>query len=165
MYLRHYVLFAKHDPDRLQSEEYRYETARMQMIASKDLPQPMPEGGVLLKDPVENPPTPQSPDESENNSGSSGIRVDCDTPHPSFPRKRESRPCEQTPWVPCMRGFYNESEETGWIPAFAGMTRGGRLRSNDGLVPFDPLFLLSYPHKNRKSHNSESAGAEKERES
>ena len=70
MYLRHYALFAKHDPDRLQSEEYRYETARMQMIASKDLPQPIPEGSALLKESVENPAKPRSPDESENNSES-----------------------------------------------------------------------------------------------
>ena len=70
VYLRHYAWFAKHDPDRLQSEEYRYETARMQMIASKDLPQPIPEGSALLKESVENPAKPRSPDESENNSES-----------------------------------------------------------------------------------------------
>ena len=26
---------------------------------------------------------------------------------------------------PTWKGLYNESDETGWIPAFAGMTRGG----------------------------------------
>ena len=36
-YTRHYGRFAKHDPDRLQSEEYRYETARLQMIAAKKI--------------------------------------------------------------------------------------------------------------------------------
>ena len=40
-YTRHYGRFAKHDPDRLQSEEYRYETARLQMIAAKKLPEPV----------------------------------------------------------------------------------------------------------------------------
>ena len=40
-YLYHFARFAKHDPDRLQSEEYRYETARLQMIAAKKLPAPV----------------------------------------------------------------------------------------------------------------------------
>ena len=35
-------------------------------------------------------------------------------PIPSSPRKWEFRPCEQTPWVPYMRGLYNESEESGF---------------------------------------------------
>lgn len=36
-YHRHYAFFAKNDPDRLQSEKYRYKTAQMQMMAAKDL--------------------------------------------------------------------------------------------------------------------------------
>lgn len=36
-YTRHYAWFAKHDPDRLQSEEYRYEIARLKMIGIKGL--------------------------------------------------------------------------------------------------------------------------------
>ena len=34
-YHRHYAFFAKKEPDRLQSEEYRYEMAQIQMIAAK----------------------------------------------------------------------------------------------------------------------------------
>ena len=40
-YTRHYAWFVKHDPDRLQSEEYRYEIARLKMIGIKGL-SPMP---------------------------------------------------------------------------------------------------------------------------
>ena len=39
-YHRRYAFFAKNDPDRLQSEEYRYKTAQMRMIAAKELPNP-----------------------------------------------------------------------------------------------------------------------------
>ena len=48
-YLRHYASFAKNDPDRLQSEEYRYETARLQMIAAKELPNPFPQRSFRWK--------------------------------------------------------------------------------------------------------------------
>ena len=51
-YHRRYAFFAKNDPDRLQSEEYRYKTARMQMIAAKELGDPIPE--KELPDPREN---------------------------------------------------------------------------------------------------------------
>ena len=54
-YLRHYASFAKNDPDRLQSEEYRYETARMQMIAAKELRNPIPAEELSLEDPRGNP--------------------------------------------------------------------------------------------------------------
>ena len=40
-YLRHYTAFAKRDPDRLQSEEYRLLTMQ-QMIAAKELRHPVP---------------------------------------------------------------------------------------------------------------------------
>ena len=54
-YHRHYTSFAKNDPDRLQSEKYRYETARMQMIAAKELRQPMAEDRLPWPGSVENP--------------------------------------------------------------------------------------------------------------
>ena len=41
-YTRHYAWFAKHDPDRLQSEEYRYEIARLNVITTQGLSDPMP---------------------------------------------------------------------------------------------------------------------------
>ena len=66
-YLFHYASFAKNDPDRLQSEEYRYETARMQMIAAKELPHPIPAESPSLEEPEENPtaPSPTEADEEE----------------------------------------------------------------------------------------------------
>lgn len=54
-YLRHYASFAKHDPDRLQSEKYRYATQRMQMIDAKELEHPMPADSLPLAAPAENP--------------------------------------------------------------------------------------------------------------
>lgn len=51
-YTRHYGRFAKHDPDRLQSEEYRYETARLQMIAAKKLPEPVSADELSISDPM-----------------------------------------------------------------------------------------------------------------
>ena len=54
-YLSHYASFAKRDPDRLQSEEYRLLTSRMQMIAAKELPHPMPAESLPLAEPAENP--------------------------------------------------------------------------------------------------------------
>ena len=54
-YHRHYARFAKNDPDRLQSEQYRYETQRMQMIAAKELRHPMPADSLPLAEPAENP--------------------------------------------------------------------------------------------------------------
>ena len=56
-YLRHYTDFAKRDPDRLQSEEYRL-LAMQQIIAAKELRHPVPEG--TLPEPTENPIEPQS---------------------------------------------------------------------------------------------------------
>ena len=64
-YLFHYASFAKSDPDRLQSEEYRYETARMQMIAAKELPHPIPAESLSLDDPRENLAAPEPPAEDE----------------------------------------------------------------------------------------------------
>ena len=53
-YLYHYSRYARNDPDRLQSEEYRYETARMQMIAAKELQHPVPAADLELQEPREN---------------------------------------------------------------------------------------------------------------
>ncbi len=53
-YHRRYAFFAKNDPDRLQSEEYRYKTAQMRMIAAKELPSPMPAEELSLEDPRKN---------------------------------------------------------------------------------------------------------------
>ena len=47
-YNRHYGRFAKHDPDRLQSEEYRI--ARLKTIATKELSDPMPADELPLAD-------------------------------------------------------------------------------------------------------------------
>ena len=51
---RHDAKFAKNDPDRLQSEEYRYERARMQMIAAKELRHPIPAEALQLEEPRKN---------------------------------------------------------------------------------------------------------------
>ena len=53
-YHRRYAFFAKNDPDRLQSEEYRYKTAQMRMIAAKEFPNPMPAEELSLEDPRKN---------------------------------------------------------------------------------------------------------------
>lgn len=68
-YLRHYASFAKHDPDRLQSEKYRYETQRMQMIAAKELVHPMPADRLPLADPAENPVEHVKSEETELSEG------------------------------------------------------------------------------------------------
>ena len=54
-YLRQYAKFAKRDPDRLQSEEYRYEIKRIQMIAAKELPYPIPADSIPLLPATSNP--------------------------------------------------------------------------------------------------------------
>lgn len=54
-YYCQYARFAKNDPDRLQSERYRYEMKRMHMIAAKELPGPVPADFVSLDEPVSNP--------------------------------------------------------------------------------------------------------------
>lgn len=54
-YLYLYTSFAKRDPDRLQSEEYRLSTIRMEIIAAKELPHPMPAESLPLEAPAENP--------------------------------------------------------------------------------------------------------------
>ena len=53
-YLSHYGRFAKSDPDRLQSEKYRYAQARMQLIAGKGLPYPMKAEHLALGEPGAN---------------------------------------------------------------------------------------------------------------
>lgn len=54
-YFRHYERYAKIDPDRLQSEEYRYEMKRMHLIAAKELPAPVPVDALELSKPTFNP--------------------------------------------------------------------------------------------------------------
>ncbi|WP_218016542.1 hypothetical protein, partial [Curvibacter delicatus] len=43
------------DPDRLQSEHYRYEMTKIQMIASKELPYPVPAESLNLPEATSNP--------------------------------------------------------------------------------------------------------------
>ena len=64
-YLYHFARFAKHDPDRLQSEEYRYETARLQMIAAKKLPEPVSVDELPLPDLAPNLPEPEASAQGE----------------------------------------------------------------------------------------------------
>ena len=64
-YLYHFARFAKHDPDRLQSEEYRYETARLQMIAAKKLPEPVSVDELSLPDLAPNLPEPEASAQGE----------------------------------------------------------------------------------------------------
>ena len=71
-YHRHYASFAKNDPDRLQSEEYRYEMTRVQMLAAKGLPEPLPEDSLPLADPTRNLPRADAPNEGEEASASAG---------------------------------------------------------------------------------------------
>lgn len=48
-----YLKFAKHDPDRLQSERYRVQMHRIEVIAAKSMPEPLPANA--LRAPEENP--------------------------------------------------------------------------------------------------------------
>jgi hypothetical protein len=54
-YCRQYANFARRDPDRLQSEEYRYEMKKIQMIAAKELPYPVPADTLALPPATSNP--------------------------------------------------------------------------------------------------------------
>ena len=74
-YLRHYTYFAKHDPDRLQSEEYRLLTMQ-QMIAAKELRHPVPVETLPLADPTENPVEPRSHTEGERTPDSTAVEED-----------------------------------------------------------------------------------------
>ena len=51
-YHRHYSRFAGTDPDRLQSEEYRYQTMRL-MIATREFPDPVSAEELPLAEPAE----------------------------------------------------------------------------------------------------------------
>lgn len=70
VYLRHHNWFAKNDSDRLQSEEYRAGMARIQMIAAKELPYPIPADRLSLADPTENPSQHQTRTEDEESPDS-----------------------------------------------------------------------------------------------
>lgn len=50
--------FANSDPDRLQSEEYRCEMKRLQMVSAKELSGPTPFDDLNLADPTFNPNNP-----------------------------------------------------------------------------------------------------------
>ena len=65
-YHRHFASFAKNDPDRLQSEEYRYEMTRVQMLAAKGLPEPLPADSLPLEEPKRNTPGDETPNEGED---------------------------------------------------------------------------------------------------
>lgn len=52
-YHRHYSRFARTDPDRLQSEEYRYQTMRL-MIATREFPNSMYAEELPFADPAAN---------------------------------------------------------------------------------------------------------------
>lgn len=54
-YCRQYSHFSKNEPDRLQSEEYRYGMKQMQMISGKELPYPMPANKLNLTKATSNP--------------------------------------------------------------------------------------------------------------
>lgn len=70
-YHRHYASFAKNDPERLQSEEYRYEMTRVQMLAAKGFPAPLPADSLPLEEPKRNvPPGDATPNEGEQVSAS-----------------------------------------------------------------------------------------------
>ena len=69
-YHRHFASFAKNDPDRLQSEEYRYEMTRVQMLAAKGLPEPLPADSLPLEEPKKNIPEDGTPNEGEQPSAS-----------------------------------------------------------------------------------------------
>ena len=69
-YHRHYASFAKNDPDRLQSEEYRYEMTRVQMLAAKGLQEPLPEDSLPLADPTRNLSEADAPNKDEEASDS-----------------------------------------------------------------------------------------------
>ena len=67
-YNRHYAWFAKHDPNRLQSEEYRLEEYRLlALIKGKDLQAPIPMDELPLTDPAPNPSKPEEPLASTDN--------------------------------------------------------------------------------------------------
>ncbi|GEM_PF-2928957 len=57
-YFRQYNKFANSDPDRLQSEEYRYEMTKIQIVAAKGLPEPVALEDLNLSDPSTNPANP-----------------------------------------------------------------------------------------------------------
>lgn len=55
LYLRHYANFAKHDPDRLQSERYRVQMQELQvqLLEAKNYPEPL--RADVLEDATPNP--------------------------------------------------------------------------------------------------------------
>lgn len=57
-YARQFARFAARDPDRLQSEHYRYEMKKIQMVAAKELPFAVPADALSLTEGTSNPAQP-----------------------------------------------------------------------------------------------------------
>ena len=68
-YFRQFSRFANTDPDRLQSEEYRYEMHKIQLISAKELPGPVPLDVLDAGDPRSNPRNPMPALESVGSAG------------------------------------------------------------------------------------------------
>ena len=54
-YFRQFSKFARDDPDRLQSESYRYAMQKIQLVSAKELPGPVPIDDLHIGDPISNP--------------------------------------------------------------------------------------------------------------
>ena len=65
-YTRHYGRFAKNDPDRLQSEEYRVEIAWQKIVSAKKLPNPMTADELPIPDLAPNLPEPEASVQEES---------------------------------------------------------------------------------------------------
>lgn len=63
-YFRQFSKFAREDPDRLQSESYRYEMQKIQLVSAKELPGPVPIDDLNISDPISNPINPMPAIES-----------------------------------------------------------------------------------------------------
>ena len=72
-YTRHYGRFAKHDPDRLQSEEYRVEIAWQKIISAKELPDPMTADELSISDPVSKLSEPEASTQEKDSLASTDI--------------------------------------------------------------------------------------------
>ena len=74
-YLWYYSKFARSDPDRLQSEQYRVQMQHLQLVAAKELPEPLP--AEVLENPTANPAT----SESQDNDGDDRSSDSSEEPH------------------------------------------------------------------------------------
>ena len=71
-YLWHYSKFANNDPDRLQSEQYRVQMQHLQLVAAKDLTEPLP--AEVLENPTANPVTLESHDSDGDDHPSESLK-------------------------------------------------------------------------------------------